>query len=90
MRAGNRLYCKKRLEAEMVWGKTPESWFYVGKWYLINKTGYNYVFVLDNDGSLVVFSMDEKDSRSVQEFFYTEQDIRKMKLEKIEEYGSRR
>ena len=77
MKAGDKLMCKDSLR----------NWFDKGKFYKIESNISGVISMIDNINELVTFAFDEKylDYTSyIFDWFYTEKELRKMKLEKIE------
>lgn len=84
MKAGDKLYCKKRLN--FLGDLNSSDWFSVGKSYIISKVRYSYIYVIDNEGDEVLFvlnSITEFYYHKIDEYFYTMNYYRKLKLEKL-------
>ena len=76
MKVGDKLYCyTDKLEKS-------DSFIY-GKYYTIESISRNYIFIYDEDLDLAAFS--NKDDRMMyfRDFFITEKELRKNKLNKI-------
>jgi len=61
------------------------TWFYKDKCYIISKSNSegDLIGIIDNDGTMVLFSLSGERSRVFNMYFYTEQEMRKLKLDKI-------
>ena len=78
MNDGDKLLCKECLR----------NWFDKGKYYKILKNTSGVISMIDNFDELVTLAFDEKYinyTSYIFDWFYTEKELRKMKLEKIEE-----
>ena len=81
---GNKVYCKKELSGIHI-GKV----FTIGNTYVIVNGGNDIIWIKDNVGVDFAFSLNEVRSRNFYDYFYSEQEIRKMKLERIENESRR-
>lgn len=57
-------------------------YFYLGEFYEVDVRDYKYLFI-----NSCQFSFDDYDRLYVYDYFYTEQEVRKMKLKKLKNCG---
>jgi hypothetical protein len=95
MKKGDKLYCKKQLVYNSTtmhhllgYRKYSEVWFNNGEWYEIVFINVNDISIKDNVKQLVSFSLKKGiiDDRILSDYFYTEKELRKIKLNKIINY----
>ena len=74
MKVGDKLYCKKDYC----------NFFTYNKCYVIGSISERYFFMYDNDNELSAFNLhDESSVYYYKDWFYTEQEMRKLKLNKL-------
>lgn len=92
MKVGDKLLCKKKYhpaEYSYYYNNNLE-WFTIGKYYIIVTVTSTYIFIKNNDDDddvhFDIFNdirLGAKSHGLLNEYFYTDQEIRKMKLNKI-------
>ena len=92
MKVGDRLYCHSGL---FIYGfSSINIRFTTGKFYIIKsidqmKKCSNFASIYDDDNNLIGFAIDDLTSKNhYSNHFYTEQELRKMKLDKLKSSDS--
>ena len=82
MKSGDKLYCKKELYVANF-----GICFTLDKCYKVASVDVCYLFIQDNDGDnlLFYFYKDKVSDRVCNDYFYTEQELRKLKLDRLNE-----
>ena len=74
MKVGDKLYCKNNFYL----------WFIAGNNYIITGFIGNYIYIRDKYGNDTPFDINVTYPESYLNYFYSEQEMRKIKLERIE------
>jgi hypothetical protein len=84
LKVGDKLYC----HTDYIGGVYDVDFIslYSGEYYHIHSIDKNSVYIIDRFGTVRHFSLVKTDYESVYSYFYTINELRKQKLQKLEEF----